>query len=221
MTEQTKNHYEIENNIVKLTVFNKKGKAFTAQFDLEDLETVKNAGVWHAQWHKDFNNYIIQTSAEVIQKGKKRYIKPTLQSTVLKCSPNAPIRHLNGDLLDNRKINLEIYNRRQKNEYDVLDNGVIAIHLKDRYGNLVNKALISAEDLDKVVNETYTWVCQKKANGQPYAIAHTEMGRVYLDTYLTNCQPGYRVYHINKNPLDNRRQNLEVKELELQENNEK
>ena len=59
MTEQTKNHYEIENTIVKLTVFNKKGKAFTAQFDLEDLETVKNAGVWHAQWHKDFNNYII------------------------------------------------------------------------------------------------------------------------------------------------------------------
>ena len=164
MTEQTKNHYEIENNIVKLTVFNKKGKAFTAQFDLEDLETVKNAGVWHAQWHKDFNNYIIQTSAEVIQKGKKRYIKPTLQSTILKCSPNAPIRHLNGDLLDNRKINLEIYNRHQKNEYDVLDNGVIAIHLKDRYGNLVNKALISAEDLDKVVNKTYTWVCQKKDN---------------------------------------------------------
>ena len=128
---------------------------------------------------------------------------------------SAPIRHLNGDLLDNRKSNLEIYNRRQINDYEVLENQVIAIHLKDRYGNLVNKALISAEDLDQVVNEKYTWVCQKKANGQPYAIAHTEAGRVYLDTYLTNCQPGFRVHHINKNPLDNRRQNLEVKALEI------
>ena len=59
MNEQTKNHYEIENNLVKLTVFNKKGKAFTALFDLEDLEMVKSAGVWHAQWNKDFNNYMI------------------------------------------------------------------------------------------------------------------------------------------------------------------
>ena len=212
---QNKNQYEIDNDVVKLTVFNKKGKSFTAQFDLEDLEKVKALGTWHAQWNKDFNNYIIQTSTEVIQKGKKRYIKPTLQSTVLGTSPNAPIRHLNGDLLDNRKSNLEIYNRRQINDYEVLENQVIAIHLKDRYGNLVNKALISAEDLDQVVNEKYTWVCQKKANGQPYAIAHTEAGRVYLDTYLTNCQPGFRVHHINKNPLDNRRQNLEVKALEI------
>ncbi len=214
MMAQNKNHYEIDNDVVKLTVFNKKGKSFTALFDLEDLEKVKSTGIWYAQWNKDFNNYMIQTSVEDIQKGKKRFIKPTLQSTVLQCSPNAPIRHLNGDLLDNRKVNLEIYNRRQINEYEILDNNVIAIHLKDRYGNLVNKALISAEDLDHVINETYTWVCQKRANGQPYAIAHTKAGRVYLDTYLTNCQPGFRVYHINKNPLDNRRQNLEIKALE-------
>ena len=84
---QNKNQYEIDNDVVKLTVFNKKGKAFTAQFDLEDLEKVKALGTWHAQWNKDFNNYIIQTSTEVIQKGKKRYIKPTLQSTVLGTSP--------------------------------------------------------------------------------------------------------------------------------------
>lgn len=220
MMVQNKNHYEIDNDVVKLTVFNKKGKSFTALFDLEDLEKVKSSENWHAQWNKDFNDYMIQTSVEVIQKGKKRFIKPTLQSTVLQCSPNAPIRHLNGNLLDNRKVNLEIYNRRQINEYEVLDNNVIAIHLKDRYGNLVNKALISAEDLDQVINETYTWVCQKKANGQPYAIAHTEAGRVYLDTFLTNCQPGFRVHHINKNPLDNRRQNLEVKALDNNESKE-
>ena len=30
---QNNNQYEIDNDVVKLTVFNKKGKAFTAQFD--------------------------------------------------------------------------------------------------------------------------------------------------------------------------------------------
>lgn len=213
-------HYEMENETVKLKVYNKKGKEFTALFDLEDLDKVQAIDTWVAQWSKEFNTYIVQTTIEVIKNGKKRYIKPTLQSTVLGTSPNAPIRHLNGDLMDNRKQNLEIYNRRQKNDYDILENDVIAIHLKDRYGNLVNKALISAEDLDRVVTDEYTWVCQKKTNGQPCAIAHTESGRVYLDTYLTKCEPGFRVHHINKNPLDNRRQNLEVKALETSETNE-
>ena len=155
-------HYEMENETVKLKVYNKKGKEFTALFDLEDLDKVQAIDTWVAQWSKEFNTYIVQTTIEVIKNGKKRYIKPTLQSTVLGTSPNAPIRHLNGDLMDNRKQNLEIYNRRQKNDYDILENDVIAIHLKDRYGNLVNKALISAEDLDRVVTDEYTWVCQKK-----------------------------------------------------------
>lgn len=211
------NKYQIDNDIVKLTIYNKKGKEFTALFDLEDLDQVQSMGTWYAQWNKDFNHYMVQTSTEIIKNGKKRYMKPTLQSTVLGTSPNAPIRHLNGDLMDNRKTNLEIYNRRQMNEYEVLENDVIAIHLKNRYGHLVHKALISIEDLDQVVTKDYTWVCQKKANGQPYAIAHTESGRVYLDTYLTNCPPGFRVHHINKNPLDNRRQNLEVKALDSDE----
>ncbi len=211
------NTYKIEQETVLLTVFNKKGKAFIAQFDLEDLEKVQALRTWQVQWNKEFNNYMIQTSQEIIKNGKKRYIKPTLQSTILGTSPNAPIRHINGNLLDNRKANLEIYNRQQINDYEVLENNVIAVHLKDRYGNLVNKALISAEDFDQVIHEKYTWICQKKANGQPYAIAHTESGRLYLDTYLTNCPSGFHVYHINKNPLDNRRQNLELKAIETSE----
>ncbi|MEO3112010.1 hypothetical protein ABHC34_12085, partial [Turicibacter sanguinis] len=106
--------------------------------------------------------------------------------------------------------NLEIYNRFQPNEYEILENDVIAVFLKDRYGNVEAKALISAEDFDRVITSDYTWICQKRSNGQPYAIAHTPAGRIYLDSFLTDCQKGYRVAHLNKNPLDNRRQNLNV-----------
>ena len=216
MTTQHKNQYDIIGDVVNLTVFNKKGKSFVAQFDLEDLEKVKSYSHWYAQWHKDFNCYMIETKTKLDQNGKVRYLKPTLQSVVLGTSKNAPIRHINGDLLDNRKSNLEIYNRQQINSYDRLDNGDSAIHLKDRYGNIVNKALISAEDLDYVVNEQYTWISKKKPNGQPYVLAHTPSGPLYLDTFLVKPQAGFYVYHINKNPLDNRRQNLELKELETE-----
>ena len=216
MTTQHKNQYDIVGDVVNLTVFNKKGKSFVAQFDLEDLEKVKNYSYWYAQWHKDFNCYIIETKTKINQNGKVRYLKPTLQSVVLGTSKNAPIRHINGDLLDNRKSNLEIYNRQQINSYERLDNGDIAIHLKDRYGNIVNKALISAEDLAGVVNEQYTWISKKQPNGQPYVLAHTPSGPLYLDAFLAKPQSGFYVYHINKNPLDNRRQNLELKELETE-----
>lgn len=218
MTTQHKNQYEIIDDYVNLTVFNKKGKSFTAQFDVEDLDKVQSYSHWYAQWNKDFNDYMVETKSKIDQNGKTRYIKPTLQSVILGTSKNAPIRHLNGDLLDNRKCNLEIYNRQQINDYEQLENGDVAIHLKDRYGNIVNKALISREDLDQVVTENYTWISKKKPNGQPYVLTHTPEGPLYLDTYLTNCPSGFYVYHINKNPLDNRRHNLEIKEIETPNN---
>ena len=218
MTTQHKNQYEIIDDYVNLTVFNKKGKSFTAQFDVEDLDKVQSYSHWYAQWNKDFNDYMVETKSKIDQNGKTRYIKSTLQSVILGTSKNAPIRHLNRDLLDNRKCNLEIYNRQQINDYEQLENGDVAIHLKDRDGNIVNKALISKEDLDQVVTENYTWISKKKPNGQPYVLTHTPEGPLYLDTYLTNCSSGFYVYHINKNPLDNRRHNLEIKEIETPNN---
>lgn len=211
----TQNEYIIENDTVKMTILNKKGKELIALFDVEDLDRIKAFGTWFAEWNKDFNQYLAQSIKSVIIKGKPGYKKYSLQSVILETSPNAPIRHLNGDVLDNRKCNLEIYDRRQTNEYETLENDVIAVLLKDRYGNLEAKALISAEDLDRVITPEYTWISQKKSSGQPYAIAHTPEGRVYLDSYLTKCEAGYRVAHLNKNPLDNRRQNLDVYKFEL------
>lgn len=210
------NQFEINDSIVKMTIINKKGKELVTLFDLEDLDKVKNAGTWFAEWHKDFNQYLAQNVEKIQQKGKPKFQKRNLQSVILGTSTNAPIRHLNGDTLDNRKENLEIYDRFQMNEFERQENDVIAITLKDRYGNPEATALISAEDLDKVINEKYTWICQKRSNGQPNVIAHTKEGRVYLNSFLKPCEPGYRVRHINKNPLDNRRQNLEIYQLETE-----
>ena len=63
-------HYEMENETVKLKVYNKKGKEFTALFDLEDLDKVQAIDTWVAQWSKEFNTYIVQTTIEVIKMGK-------------------------------------------------------------------------------------------------------------------------------------------------------
>ncbi|MGL4338572.1 MAG: hypothetical protein ACRCST_16925 [Turicibacter sp.] len=211
--KNTQNEYRIEDQLVYMTILNKKGKELIAKFDLEDLETVKECGNWFAEWHKDFNSYLAQCSTKTENNGKVKFIKRSLQSVVLGTSPNAPIKHINGDLLDNQKSNLEIFNRKQQNDYEMLENNVVAVHLKNRYGKIDAKALISAEDLNTVITEKLAWVCQKRSNGQPYAVAHTEEGRLLLDRYLANPGENQEVQHINKNPLDNRRANLKVRDI--------
>jgi len=209
-----KPEYEITEDVVKLTVYSKKGKAIVTIFDRADLEKVQTITSWYAQWDKDFDNYLVLSKTLKESNGKKIALKDVLPATILEVSPNAPIHHINGDILDNRKSNLKLYDRNQKNEFTQLDNQVIAIKLKNRYGYVVAETLISNEDLDHVVNENYTWIQQKRSNGQPIVIANTEEGRIILARHLMNCPTDSYVYHINKNPLDNRRQNLEIKQLE-------
>lgn len=204
-------NYEVVEQLVRLTAFSKKGKPVTAIFDLDDLAKVKAINSWYAIWHKDFNSYLIQSKIAKKINGKMHVEKSTLSSLILNVSPNAPIHHLNGNILDNRKSNLKIYDRFQKNDYEELSADVIAIHLKNRYGYLVAKALISRTDLDRVVTEEYTWTLKKHLTGQPFVIANTQAGVIALERYLTNCPEEAYVYHINKNPLDNRRENLEIK----------
>jgi|GEM_PF-538480 len=206
--------YEIDDQIVTLTAYTKKGKPVTAIFDVEDLDKVQSIDNWIAQWHKDFNEFLIQSKQTINENGKTHIKKVSLPATILNVSTNAPIRHINGNLMDNRKSNLEIYVRAQKNDYQVLANNTVAVHLKNRYGQVVADALISQEDLERVVNPEFTWIQKKRSNGQPRVVAHTEAGFITLDRYLTECPENFYVYHINKNPLDNRRQNLELKKIE-------
>lgn len=197
--------------MTEIKVLKKNGSELTCKIDTSDLNKVKEFGPWFAEWHKDFNNYLVQTLVKTNVNGKVKYIKRSIQSVILDVNSKAPIKHLNGNTLDNRKCNLEIYNRTLKNDCEKVDFDTMAIILRDKFGNPKHKALISMSDVDKVVRDGYNWVVYHKGN-EMMVVANTKNGRIRLDEFLMKPEEGSKVHHINLNPLDNRRNNLEVKE---------
>lgn len=87
----------------------------------------------------------------------------------------------------------------------------MAVILRDKFGNAKHKALISMSDVDRVVIDGYNWVVYHKGT-EMMVVANTKKGRIRLDEYLMKPEEGQKVHHINLNPLDNRRKNLEIKE---------
>ncbi|MEG1310952.1 MAG: hypothetical protein RR942_18055 [Romboutsia sp.] len=207
----TKNKYKTQGETTLVTILNKKSAELTIKIDTRDLDKVQEAGIWFAEWNKDFNTYFAQS--QKLTKTDKRIIstKRNLQSLILDTKNDAPIKHINGNVLDNRRCNVEVLTLGTKNDYEVVDNDTIAVILKDKYGRFQAKALISSKDLNKVINDKYTWNYHK-GNGQPKVISNSAKGKLYLDTFLMKPSNNMRVHHINLNPLDNRRCNLENKE---------
>lgn len=202
------NEYEINGDIAYLKLHKKDGTTINATIDAEDLTKVLEKGTWFAQWHKDFNNYLVLTLAEQIVGDKKNFEKQTLQSFLLNVHTKAPIRHLNGDTLDNRKSNLELYEQNKINDFIESNADTIAIILRDKYGKENAKTLIDKEDLDRVTSTGYSWVCHK-INGEPYAVANTPEGRIFLNKFIMQTSEGKVTHAINLNTLDNRKANLE------------
>ncbi|WP_252229004.1 MULTISPECIES: hypothetical protein [unclassified Clostridium] len=203
------NKFEINNKVAFITILKKNGEELTAKVDVEDLNRVKESGTWFAEWNKDLNSYTVQNISVTKMNKKSKPLKQSLQSIILDTNTKTPIRHINGDTLDNRRSNLEIVERNIKNDYEVVNDDTIAILLRDKYGKVQNKALISKEDLRKVVTDTYTWVLHKNYDNF-CVIANTPKGRIHLDRVLMNPDENQTVHHINLNPLDNRRNNLEI-----------
>ncbi|OSA95405.1 UNVERIFIED_ORG: hypothetical protein B2H93_05655 [Clostridium botulinum] len=203
------NKFEINNKVAFITILKKNGEELTAKVDVEDLNKVKESGTWFAEWNKDLNSYTVQNISLTKVNKKSKPLKQSLQAIILDTNPKTPIRHINGDTLDNRRSNLEIVERNIKNDYEVVNDDTIAILLRDKYGKVQNKALISKEDLRKVVTDTYTWVLHKNYDNF-CVIANTPNGRIHLDRVLMNPDENQTVHHINLNPLDNRRSNLEI-----------
>lgn len=204
------NQYETKENITYLKVSKKNGEILDCQIDTEDLEKVLEKGNWFAQWHKDFNSYLVQNVSLSNTNGKKKNVKQTLHSFILGVSPKAPIRHINGDTLDNRKCNLEVYSQNVTNDYEIVDENTVSIILRDKFGQEKTRAIIDKEDLDKVLAQTNGWVYYKHYD-KPSVISNTPDGRIYLDRFIMDTDEKMIVHHINLNTLDNRKSNLENK----------
>ena len=58
--KNTKNTFEIKNGVALMTILKKDGTELIAKIDEADLEKVQSAGTWFAEWHKDFNSYLVQ-----------------------------------------------------------------------------------------------------------------------------------------------------------------
>lgn len=166
-------------------------------------------GTWFAEWNKDLNNYLVQNISSNKTNKKSKPLKQNLQSVILGTNPKTPIKHINGDTLDNRKCNLEIVERNTKNDYEIIDENTVAILLKDKYGKVSSKALISKEDMDIIITDELSWV-EYKANNNIHVVANTPNGRIYLDKMLMTPSDSEVVHHINLNPLDCRRNNMEI-----------
>ncbi|WAG66329.1 hypothetical protein LL037_04005 [Clostridium estertheticum] len=133
-----------------------------------------------------------------------------MQSFILEVHPKAPVRHINGDTLDNRKANLEVYDQNTMNSYEGIDEESVAVILRDRYGKEKARTIIDKEDLNRVINNGYTWVLFKK-DTEPYAVANTPEGKIYLNRFIMSTTEDMITHPINLNTLDNRKANLENK----------
>ena len=88
----------------------------------------------------------------------------------------------------------------------------MGIILRDKFGNPKETALISVEDVNKVVKDEYNWVFYKKGS-ELMVVANTTDGRIRLDELIMEPDEEMKVHHINLNPLDNRRKNVENKPI--------
>lgn len=218
------NEYETKENITFLKVSKKNDSIIDTKIDTADLKMVLDKGTWFAEWNKDFNSYLVQVLNFSTVNGKTLKEKQTLHSFILGTHTKTPIRHLNGDTLDNRRCNIEVYNQNAViNDYEEIDSETVAIILRDKYGRRKERTLIDKEDLDRVLNSGYSWVYYLN-QGEHYAIANSSTGRVFLHDFIMNAPEDMITKHITHNSLNNRKSNLAnvllVKESETPENDE-
>lgn len=211
------NVFEINGDVTLIIAYKKNGGEVKAKIDTEDLEKVKAAGKFFAEWNKDYNSYLIQNISTNKVNKKAKPLKQGIQTIVMDVPATTPIQYINGDTLDNRKENLRIYDRNEKNKIERVDKDTIAILLRDKYGNVRDKALISSSDKDLVLGGDLVWTTYKKRE-ETCVVANTTEGRICLDKFIMKGKNTQRVHHINLNPLDNRRENLELVEMDSEEN---
>jgi len=203
------NEYEIQNDKAIIKLKKRDGSFIDTQIDKSDLEKVLNKGTWSPEWNIDYNNYVVQNVSFYDADVKKLKKKVALHAFIMDADSKTPIRHLDGDPLNNCRSNLIIYSQETKNDYEEIDEDTVAIILRNNNGVKKAKTLIDNEDLDRVINSGFTW-CYYKNNNSAYAVANTEEGRVYLHRFILNIDAEQDTIMDLKNhdTLDNRKKEL-------------
>jgi len=200
--------YEAEGNRALMRAYSKKGKEVAAYIDESDIGRLKDKGQWYAQWNTDNYDILLRTDVNGFP------IKLPLAAFILGVGHNAPVHHKNGDLLDFRKDNLAIFEKKDRNVYKFKESHAVELDLLDRYGRFEAAVLLDDEDAARLQQTDLIWTVQKKSSGQPLVTAQTEDGPMPLHRFLTDCPDDSYVHFINKNPLDCRQKNMEVKVIE-------
>lgn len=214
------NKYEIKGCIVDVQL-NRKGKSpLITKIDVDDLEKVITKGTWYAEWHKDIKNYLVNNISYTIVNGKKKRRKISLHLFIKNIDDSSPVKHMDGDTLNNCKSNLRVYSKELINDIEIIDDTTVAIILKDKQGKIKGKTLIDRADIEKVENNGYTWFYYK-GNGGPYAVANSSNGRVYLHRLIMNTPENMVTDHINHDTLDNRKVNLNNATISQNQQNRK
>jgi len=197
--------FTTENGVTQMQAYSKKGKEVTAFIDEDDIGRIKNLGKWFAQWDTDHYQILCRTQIDGFP------IKMPLGAFILGVGHNAPVHHKNNDLLDFRKGNLAIFEKSDRNIFKLQDHKDVELQLLDRYGRYEASLYLDAADAANLQNSGLIWTYQKKSNGQPLVTAQTDNGPTTMHQYLTDCPDDSYVHFINKNPLDCRRKNMEIK----------
>lgn len=96
--------------------------------------------------------------------------------------------------------------KRNKNNY-VQKDGYCELRIENKFNNRQVTVLISNEDIEKVKLGNWCACYDKTINGY-YIRGTIGKQKIQLHRYITNCPKDLQVDHINRNTLDNRRENL-------------
>lgn len=98
--------------------------------------------------------------------------------------------------------------KRNKNDYLQKDD-YCELRIENKFNNRQVTVLISNEDIEKVKLVNWGACYDKTINGY-YIRGRIGKQHIQLHRLITNCSKGLVVDHINRNTLDNRRENLRV-----------
>lgn len=87
------------------------------------------------------------------------------------------------------------------NEY-IIKGDIVEVNTYDKLGFIKDTFTISLEDIDLIIK--YKWASKEKSNGT--YIVNFDLG--YIHNIILPAKKGYTVDHIDRNPLNNTRDNL-------------